>query len=272
LKSSIKFKRILLTLFLGIGLIGISIAGAYDDWTDDVVCMWLDMRPTNEGYKAEVQKRGIGCEGGKAVAGAAQTNKTTSTNKKTTTSQRASSSVDKEIKIYDVAFSPEVLEKLLNLVVIPTDYDFSKHQLAKNVKDIGCRFSMTRIVYDVVEEGQIQGWNIADGNINIKGSNVEFGKRARWYMHGLSTDPSYFRDEVNLRLTENGHLVGKMAFFLLSSDPGELPRNPTYPTLTKHKRSTPIDLNNINNVSAKLFIDVEDWAGAVMYVSKCKYQ
>ena len=94
-----KFKRILLTLFLGIGLIGVSIAGAYDDWTDDVVCMWLDMRPTNEGYKAEVQKRGIGCEGDKAVAGAAQTNKTTSTNKKTTTSNRSSSSVHKEITI-----------------------------------------------------------------------------------------------------------------------------------------------------------------------------
>ena len=266
------FKRIILTLFLAISLIGPSIAGPYDDWTDDVVCMWLDMRPTNEGYKAEVQKRGIGCEGGKVVAGTAQTNKTTSTNKKTTTSQRASSSVDKEITIYDVTFSPEVLEELLNLVVSQTDYDFSKHQLAKNDKDIGCRFSMTRIVYDVVEEGQIQGWNMSDGNINIKGSNVEFGKHASWYMRGLSTDPSYFRDEVNLRLTENGHIVGKMAFFLLSSDPGELPRNPQYPIFTEHKRSTPIDLNNINNVNAKLFIDVEDWAGAVMYVSSCKYQ
>ena len=266
------FKRIILTLFLAISLIGPSIAGPYDDWTDDVVCMWLDMRPTNAGYKAEAQKRGIGCEGGKVVEGAAQTNKTTSTNKKTTTSQRASSSVDKEITIYDVTFSPEVLEELLNLVVSQTDYDFSKHQLAKNDKDIGCRFSMTRIVYDVVEEGQIEGWNISDGNINIKGSNVEFGKHASWYMRGLSTDPSYFRDEVNLRLTENGHIVGKMAFFLLSSDPGQLPRNPQYPIFTEHKRSTPIDLNNINNVNAKLFIDVEDWAGAVMYVSSCKYQ
>ena len=267
-----KFKRILLALFFAIGVVGASVAGPYDDWTDDVVCMWLDIRPTNAGYKAEVQKRGIGCEGGKAVAGAAKTNTTASTNKKTTTSQKASSSVDKEIKIYDVAFSPEVLDKLLNLVVMPTDYDFSKHQLTKNDKDIGCRFRMTRIIYDVVEEGQIEGWNMSDGNINIKGSNVEFGNRARWHMRGLSEDPSYFRDEVNLRLTENGHIVGKMAFFLLSSDPGELPRNPQYPIFTEHKRSTPIDLNNINNVNAKLFIDVEEWAGAVMYVSSCKYQ
>ena len=267
-----KFKSILLPLLLAIGLIGPTFAGFLDDWLDDALCGWMENSSPPAHIVEEVQKRGIGCEGGKAVAGAVQTNKTTSTNKKTTTSQRASSSVDKEITIYDVTFSPEVLEELLNLVVSQTDYDFSKHQLAKNDKDIGCRFSMTRIVYDVVEEGQIEGWNISDGNINIKGSNVEFGKHASWYMRGLSTDPSYFRDEVNLRLTENGHIVGKMAFFLLSSDPGELPRNPTYPTLTKHKRSTPIDLNNINNVNAKLFIDVEDWAGAVMYVSSCKYQ
>ena len=265
-----KFKRILLTLFLGIGLIGVSIAGAYDDWTDDVVCMWLDMRPTNAGYKAEVQKRGIGCEGGKAVVGAAKTNKTTSTSKKTTTSQRASSTVDKEIKIYDVAFSPEVLDELLNLVISKTDYDFSNHKLSKNDKDITCIFRIARIIYDVIEEGSIEGWNLAEGNINIMGSDVEFSKRARWNMGGLSSDPSYFRDEVNIKLTDSGHLVGKIAYFTHTVKQGETPRNPIYPTLTEHKRSTPINLSNIKNINAKLFIDVEDWAGGVMYINYCK--
>ena len=267
-----KAHRLLFILLIGIGFASISVAGYLDDWPDDALCGWMDSPSPPAHIVTEVKKRGISCEGGKAVVGAAKTNTTASTNKKTTTSQKASSSVDKEIKIYDVAFSPEVLEKLLNLVVMPTDYDFSKHQLTKNDKDIACRFTMNRIKYDVVEEGQIEGWNISEGNINIKGSNVEFGNHARWRMNGLSTDPSYFRDEVNLRLTENGHIVGKMAFFLLSTSPGELPRNPQYPIFTEHKRSTPIDLNNINNVDAKLYIDVEDWAGAVMYVSSCKYQ
>ena len=267
-----KAHRLLFILLIGIGFASISVAGYLDDWPDDALCGWMDSPSPPAHIVAEVKKRGISCEGGKAVVGAAKTNTTASTNKKTTTSQKASSPVDKEIKIYDVAFSPEVLEELLNLVVIPTDYDFSKHQLTKNDKDIGCRFRMTRIVYDVVEEGHIEGWNISEGNINIKGSNVEFGNHARWRMNGLSTDPSYFRDEVNLKLTENGHIVGKMAFFLLMTSPGELPRNPQYPILTEHKRSTPIDLSNIDKVDAKLYIDVEDWAGAVMYVSSCKYQ
>ncbi len=265
-----KFKRILLTLFLGIGLIGVSIAGAYDDWTDDVVCMWLDMKPTNEGYKAEVQKRGIGCEGGKAVAGAAQTNKTTSTNKKTTTSNRASSSVDKEITIYDIAFSPKVLEELLKLVVSQTDYDFSKHKLTNNVKDIRCTFTIYRVVYENSELGAIEGWSMAKGGINVQGSDVEFTEGSFWQMGGLSTDPSYLQDEVNIKLTEDGHFVGKMAYFTHTVKEGEVPRNPLYPILTKHKRSKPINLKSIGD-SAEIWIDVEDWAGGIMRISRCKY-
>ena len=195
----------------------------------------------------------------------------TSTNNKTQASNSTKkSSADKQIKIYEVAFSPDLLDELLNLVISKTDYDFSKHKLSKNDKDITCRFRMARIVYDLIEEGSIEGWNIAEGNINIMGSDVEFDKHSRWRMGGLSSDPSYFRDEINIKLTESGHLVGKMAYFNLTVKQGETPRNPLYPTLTEHKRSTPINFSNINNVNAKLFIDVEDWAGAVMYVSSCK--
>ena len=265
-----KFKRIQLTLLLAIGLIGPNFAGLLDDWPDDALCGWMENPSPPAHIVEEVKKRRIGCEGGKAVVGAAKTNKTTSTSKKTTTSQRASSTVDKEIKIYDVAFSPEVLDELLNLVISKTDYDFSNHKLSKNDKDITCIFRIARIIYDVIEEGSIEGWNLAEGNINIMGSDVEFSKRARWNMGGLSSDPSYFRDEVNIKLTDSGHLVGKIAYFTHTVKQGETPRNPIYPTLTEHKRSTPINLSNIKNINAKLFIDVEDWAGGVMYINYCK--
>ena len=265
-----KAHRLLFILLIGIGFASISVAGYLDDWPDDALCGWMDSPSPPAHIVAEVKKRGISCEGGKAVVGAAQTNKTTSTNKKTTTSQRASSTVDKEIKIYDVAFSPEVLDELLNLVISKTDYDFSNHKLSKNDKDITCIFRIARIIYDVIEEGSIEGWNLAEGNINIMGSDVEFSKRARWNMGGLSSDPSYFRDEVNIKLTDSGHLVGKIAYFTHTVKQGETPRNPIYPTLTEHKRSTPINLSNIKNINAKLFIDVEDWAGGVMYINYCK--
>jgi len=109
------------------------------------------------------------------------------------------------------------------------------------------------------------------GTINVKGSDVEFGEGSYWKMGGLSTDKSYLRDEVNIKLTEDGHFVGKMAYFTHTVKQGEVPREPLYPTLTKHNRSTPMDLKNIDDVYASLWIDVEDWAGGIMRISRCKY-
>lgn len=191
-------------------------------------------------------------------------------NANTSSNNSKSGSDNPEIKIYEVSFSPEVLDELLNLVVSKTDFDFSKYKLTNNEDDYECRFAMTRIVYENIKEGKEEGWTIAEGNINIRGSNVEFGSDAKWRMGGLSSDPSYMREQVNLKLTDDGHFVGKMAYFNLHVDNGEVPINPMYPILTEHKRSTPINLSNKSYTNAKLFIDVEDWAGAVMYVRKCK--
>ena len=265
-----KFKSILLPLLLAIGLIGPTFAGFLDDWPDDALCGWMENPSPPAHIVEEVQKRGIGCEGGKAVVGAAQTNKITSTNKETTTSNRASSSVDKEITIYDVAFSPEVLEKLLKLVVSQTDYDFSKHKLTNNVKDLRCAFKIHRVVYENSELGVIEGWNMAQGGIIIQGSDVSFTEGSSWRVGGLSTDKSYLRDGVNIKLTEDGYIVGKMAYFTHTVNQGEVPREPLYPILTKHKRSKPINLKSIGD-SAEFWIDIEDWAGGILRISRCKY-
>ena len=194
----------------------------------------------------------------------------TNTDTNVSPSNAKSWSNDAEIKIYEVSFAPEVLDELLNLVVSKTDFDFSEYKLNQNEDDFQCRFTMTRIVYENIKEGKEEGWNIAEGNIDIRGSNVEFGSDAKWRMGGLSKDPSYMRDQVNLKLTDKGHIVGKMAYFNLHVDNGEVPINPMYPILTEHKRSTPINLSNKSFTNAKLFIDVEDWAGAVMYVRNCR--
>ena len=250
-----KLKRILLTALLAIGFIGITFAGPYDDWPDDSICGWLEQKPTHAGYLGEAKKRGLTCEGGKAVKGSAKT---------TTTA-------NSDITIYEVVFSPAVLKELLDRVISKTDYDFSKHKLTNNVKDIQCRFTINRVVYDNSELGVPDYWDIAQGTINVKGSDVEFGEGSYWKMGGLSTDKSYLRDEVNIKLTEDGHFVGKMAYFTHTVKQGEVPREPLYPTLTKHKRSTPMNLKNIDNVYASLWIEVEDWAGGIMRISRCKY-
>ncbi len=261
-----KSKRILLTALLAIGFIGTTFAGLYDDWPDDSICGWLEQKPTHAGYLGEAKKRGLTCEGGKAVKGSAKT----TTTRSTSTTKSKASTANSDITIYEVVFSPAVLKELLDRVISKTDYDFSKHKLTNNVKDIQCRFTISRVVYENSELGEPEYWDIAQGTINIKGFDVEFGEGSYWKMGGLSTDKSYLRDEVNIKLTEDGHFVGKMAYFTHTVKQGEVPREPLYPTLTKHKRSTPMDLNNINDV-ASLWIDVEDWAGGIMRISSCKY-
>ena len=261
-----KLKRILLTSFFAIAFIGTTFAGPYDDWPDDSICGWLEVKPTHAGYLGEAKKRGLTCKGGKAVKDSAKT----TTTKSTSTTKSKASTANSDITIYEVVFSPAVLKELLDRVISKLDYDFSKHKLANNAKDIQCRFTINRVVYDNSELGVPEYWDMAKGTINVKGSDVEFGEGSYWKMGGLSTDKSYLRDEVNIKLTEDGHFVGKMAYFTHTVKQGEVPREPLYPTLTKHKRSTPMDLNNINDV-ASLWIDVEDWAGGIMRISSCKY-
>lgn len=60
-------KKLFLLILLSLGLSAISYAGPYDDWPDDAVCMWLDIKPTHAGYLGEAKKRGISCEGGVSV-------------------------------------------------------------------------------------------------------------------------------------------------------------------------------------------------------------
>ena len=65
-----------------------------------------------------------------------------------------------------------------------------------------------------------------------------------WRMKGLSKDPSYLKHEVNLKLTEAGHLVGKMAYFHLMVNDGEALENPVYVKLTPHQRSKALDIHS----------------------------
>ena len=138
-----------------------------------------------------------------------------------------------------------------------------------NDKNLSCAFKIERVFYGNSELGELEGWNLAEGAITIKDANVEFSNRSSWNMEGLSTDTKYLRDEVNIKLTEDGYFVGRMAYFGRLIKEGEVPVEPLYVTLTKHKRSKPINLKNLRN-SAELWIDVEDWQGGAMFVSNCR--
>ena len=169
-----KLKEALLASFLLFGFIGTSSANYLADWPDDSLCQWMVNPSPPEHIVKEVERRGIGCDGGKAVA--ASTNK--SKNKpqanleKKTASKSNTSGKDSEIKIYDVEFTPGVLDELLNLIISKTDYDFSAYQLSSNANNYTCGLSIKRIIYENNPEGDVENWNMLTGNLEFNGSDA----------------------------------------------------------------------------------------------------
>ncbi|MDC1417825.1 thermonuclease family protein [Candidatus Thioglobus sp.] len=203
----------------------------------------------------------------KCGGGSSNNNNSTAEN----SSNTASSVKGSKIEIYDVVFSANTKEELLNRIVSKLDYDFSKHKLMTNIKDSNCTFVINRIAYDKSATGEIQSWALATGSVNIKDGNIDF-VNASWRQGGLSLDPSYFRNETNVKLTADGYFVGKMAYFTHSVSKGEVPKNPLYVTLNKHQRSSAATFkdNKIIKARTRYFIDIEDWAGGILTISNCK--
>ena len=56
-----KYLPNLLVLLFSLSVFSSSFAGIYDDWPDDAICTWLEIKPTHEGYLAENEKRELNC-------------------------------------------------------------------------------------------------------------------------------------------------------------------------------------------------------------------
>ena len=197
-------------------------------------------------------------------------NSSNSSSQSSSSSSSSSLSKDSSIVTYEVVFAADVLQELLERVLSKTDFDFSKHKLTSNADNWRCNFIMRRVNYEDSVGATIESWSSARGAIVISGSKISFAKGSAWEMGGLSTDPSYLQDEVNLKLTHDGHIVGRMAYFIFGVQEGEVPVSPRYVSLTKHKKSKPIDSSNMKKTNAELWIDIEDWAGGIIRIKSCK--
>ena len=197
-------------------------------------------------------------------------NSSNSSSQSSSSSSSSSLSKDSSIVTYEVVFAADVLQELLERVLSKTDFDFSKHKLTSNADNWRCNFIMRRVNYEDSVGGTIESWSSARGAVVISGSKISFAKGSAWEMGGLSTDPSYLQDEVNLKLTHDGHIVGRMAYFIYGVQEGEVPVSPRYVSLTKHKKSKPIDPSNMKKTNAELWIDIENWAGGIIRIKSCK--
>mgnify|MGYP001193880983 CR=1 FL=1 len=56
-----KYLPNLIVLLFSLCFFSSSFAGIYDDWPDDAICTWLELKPEHEGYLAENKKRELNC-------------------------------------------------------------------------------------------------------------------------------------------------------------------------------------------------------------------
>ena len=251
----------ILTSFLLLScIIGNVNAGYLDDWPDEALCGWLDSASPPEYIIEEANKRGISCPGEVASKHLIENVQSSST---------------PSIEIYDIIFSDEILQELLEISPEERASDFTRnfknYRLAFIQDEIICGFNLKRVVYENKTEGEIEGWDMAYGSIIFKGLNADFKGAWSKSMGGLSSDPRYFNDEINIKLTKDGHLVGKMAYFTHTIASDEAPRRPLFIELKKHPQTKPLNYKNINlDNSAEFWIDVEDWAGGVMNLFQCQ--
>jgi hypothetical protein len=126
-------KKLFLFILFSLGLSAISYAGPYDDWPDDAVCMWLDIKPTHAGYLGEAKKRGISCEGGKAVKATPKATSVSKTTQKTTTSPKV---------------KPKELEASLTFL---GEFDLKK--LGENTNPNLAAFSAHSETFDINQDG-----------------------------------------------------------------------------------------------------------------------
>lgn len=227
-------------------------------WSDKTLCRVMDGDPDNANYQAEAKRRQIKCANGVITAAS----KTKPTKK---AENRSSLPVMQGIQSYSLALLPEIKEELLSVAINKTDFDFSNYQLAYFENPMECAFDIRRVDYNAAAEGRIEDWNIAYGFLTLYKDKLTVN--GQWRMGGLSTDRSYIKNEINLKLTKDGHLVGKMAFFNRHVSTGEALVKPSYVELLPHKRSQPFDLQSPSKT--QIWIDVDEWAGAVLFVRMC---
>ena len=78
-------------------------------------------------------------------------------------------------------------------------------------------------------------------------------------------DPSYLQDEGNLRLLKDGRPIGKMPYFHLFINQGEVARPPEYVELTKEREK-----GDRGSPEGVFSFYVDDWQEGLLSIQNCK--
>ena len=162
--------------------------------------------------------------------------------------------ISEVIQSFDVIIEAGTLQSLKRL---PWEYDFSNKDVWTDLKKEKCFFSLSR---REIEDKRIE--LLASGAFSIENGKIIFGSNS-WKTRGMSS-PEYLKNESNLRVLRNGIPIGKIPFFLLFTDKGEVARPPKYVELSKQRES-----GDNESVEGRYSFYVDDWAEGLLDVRDC---
>ena len=160
-----------------------------------------------------------------------------------------------EITSFDVAMSGSALE---NLKRLPFEFDFSKHKIWTDMPEAECFFEIQR---RPIEDRRLE--TMASGHLRINNGVFDF-RRHSWRTRGMA-DPSYLQDEGNLRLLKDGRPIGKMPYFHLFINQGEVAKPPRYVELTKEREQ-----GDKGSPEGVFSFYVDDWQEGLLSIRNCK--
>jgi hypothetical protein len=160
-----------------------------------------------------------------------------------------------EITSFDVTISGSHLKKLKRL---PFEFDFSKHKIWSGMPEVGCFFEIQR---RPIEDRRLE--TMASGRLRIKNGVFDFLKH-NWRTRGMA-EPSYLQDEGNLRLLKDGEPIGKIPYFHLFINQGEVALPPEYVELTKKREQ-----GNEGSPEGVFSFYVDDWQEGLLSIRNCK--
>ena len=162
--------------------------------------------------------------------------------------------ISEVIQSFDVIIEAGTLQSLKRL---PWEYDFSNKDVWTDLKKEKCFFSLSR---RTIKDKRIE--LLASGAFSIENGKIIFGSNS-WKTRGMSS-PEYLKNESNLRVLRNGIPIGKIPFFLLFTDKGEVARPPKYVELSKQRES-----GDNESVEGRYSFYVDDWAEGLLDVRDC---
>ena len=162
--------------------------------------------------------------------------------------------ISEVIQSFDVIIEAGTLQSLKRL---PWEYDFSNKDVWTDLKKEKCFFSLSR---REIEDKRIE--LLASGAFSIENGKIIFGSNS-WKTRGMSS-PEYLKNESNLRVLRNGIPIGKIPFFLLFTNKGEVARPPKYVELSKQRES-----GDNESVEGRYSFYVDDWAEGLLDVRDC---